>query len=127
MDALADGGQVFSFQEPMGYDGLGRFNRVFSNLAYYCWRIRRGDILGGLKRYLRRARGVYLEGCSQDNADFHATRNGVNQEAIAELLARRNLNCRIVKYFSTQSRLFQKLGTVLRLDNTFAVIGRKTV
>ena len=125
IDALAPGGQVFSFQEPLRYDSLAGFTRRFSGLAYYCWRITQGDIWAGLGRYLRRARGIYLQDCRQDNADYHATRNGLDQDAIAELLTSRNLQCRVVKYFSTQSRLFQKLGAMLKLENTFAVIGCK--
>ena len=123
--ALAPGGQVFSFQEPMRYDRLGLFTRKFSALAYYSWRITRGEIWAGLKRFIRRHRGIYLDDCTQDNADYHATRNGVDQDAIADLLTSRSLDCTIVTYFSTQSRLFQKLGSLLRLKNTFAVIARK--
>lgn len=122
---LAPGGQFFSFQDPLRYDTLGSFTSLFNTFAYLSWRMSRGDIIGGLQRRLRRAGS----GASDDNADdmveYHVLRNGVDHEAIADLAGRLGGECELVKYFSTQSRVFQALGSAIGLKNTFAVIAHK--
>jgi SAM-dependent methyltransferase len=122
---LAPRGQFFSFQDPMRYDGLGSFTRSFGRLAYLSWRVRRGDVWGGLLRRLRRARGVYRPDSVHDNAEYHVTRNGVDQDAVRDFLSARGFECEVVRYFSTQSRLFQPLGELLGLKDTFSVLARK--
>jgi SAM-dependent methyltransferase len=121
---LAPWGQFFSFQDPLRYDSVGRPTEMFSTLAYFSWRIWGGDVVGGLRRRLRRKHGIYLEDSMHDNAEYHATRNGVDQDGIRRLLEDRGYDCNIVRYFSTQSRLFQPLGSALGVKNTFAVIAR---
>lgn len=118
-------GQLFTFQDPLRYDSAGRFTMMFTNLAYFSWRIGQGDVLEGIKRRFRRSRGVYLADSIYDNSDYHVTRNGVDQEAICRLLKEQGFNCDIVSYFSTQSRLFQIIGTMLGLKNTFALVARR--
>jgi SAM-dependent methyltransferase len=118
-------GQLFSFQDPLRYDSVGTFGRAFSGLAYLSWRVFKGDVLGGLRRRLRRARGIYLEDSVHDNAEFHVVRGGVDQNAILGLLNDLGFDCGTVRYFSTQSRLFQAMGEALAVQNTFSVIARK--
>lgn len=122
---LAPGGQMFSFQDPMRYDSVGRLTKMFSDFAYLSWRLSEGDVVGGLGRRLRRRRGVYLADSVHDNAEYHVTRNGVDQDAICRLLTEQALECRIVPYFSTQSRMFQEIGCRLGVRNTFAVLARR--
>lgn len=124
-ELLTPWGQIFSFQDPLRYDTLGKPSLMFSKAAYLSWRIFKGDVVGGLQRRLRRGRGIYLEDSVHDNAEYHVTRNGLDQDAIRELLEARGLDCDIVRYFSTQSPLFQRLGSALGTDNTFAVIARR--
>jgi len=118
-------GQFFSFQDPLRYDSVGKFTMMFSNLAYFSWRILKGDIFGGLKRRIRRRRGVYLANSMHDNAEYHVTRNGVDQDAIYKFFKEQGFDCDIQSYFSTQSRFCQPLGIVLGVKNTFAVIARR--
>ena len=122
---LTSHGQFFSFQDPLRYNSVGKATMVFTNLAYFSWRVFKVDAIGGLKRRLRRAKGVYLEDSVHDNAEYHVTRNGVDQEAIYGFFKDKGFNCKIVTYFSTQSRFFQPLGTVLGIKNTFAVVAQK--
>jgi len=122
---LSPYGQFFSFQDPLRYDTVGKITTTFSNLAYFSWRVFKGDVIGGLKRRIRRARGIYLEDSAHDNAEYHVTRNGVDQDAIRRLFREEDFDCSIVSYFSTQSRLFQPMGTVLGMKNTFAIIAQK--
>jgi SAM-dependent methyltransferase len=119
-------GQFFSFQDPLKYDSLGRFIRIFNALAYFSWRIFQGDVTGGIRRRIRRARGIYLEDCPQDNIEYHVTRGGVDQDAIHKLFEQSGFECEIIPYFSTQSRIWQPVGTALGMKSTFAVIARRT-
>ena len=100
---------------------------MFSTLAYFSWRVLKGDVLGGFKRRLRRRRGIYLEDSMHDNADYHVTRNGVDQDAICRLFEERGFDYNTVRYFSTQSRLSQRMGSALGLRNTFAVVAQRNV
>ena len=118
-------GQFFSFQDPLRYDSVGKVTMTFSNLAYFSWRVFKGDVIGGLKRRMRRARGIYLEDSVHDNAEYHVTRNGVDQDAIRGFFSEQDFDCNVVSYFSTQSRLFQHIGTLFGMKNTFAVIAQK--
>jgi len=118
-------GQFFCFQDPLRYDTVGTFTLLFGKLAYFSWRVFQGDVIGGLKRRLRRARGIYLDDSVHDNVEYHVTRNGVDQYAIYELFTEQDIDCDFVSYFSTQSRLFQILGTALGMKNTFAVVAKK--
>jgi len=120
-------GQLFSFQDPLRYDSVAKATMMFSALAYFSWRVLKGDVTGGLRRRIRRSRGIYLEDSVHDNAEYHATRNGVDQDAIRLLLEEVGFDCNIVSYFSTQSRLFQPIGSVLSMKNTFAIVAQKRV
>jgi SAM-dependent methyltransferase len=122
---LSPHGQFFSFQDPLRYDSIGKAATAFNNLAYLSWRIFRGDVIGGLRRRLRRSRGIYLEDAIEDQTEYHAVRGGLDHEAIAALFDRQGYDYVIFPYYSTQSSLFQPLGTILGIKNTFAVIARK--
>jgi SAM-dependent methyltransferase len=122
---LSGQGQFFSFQDPLRYDTSGVFVRAFSNLAYFSWRLFKGDVLGGIKRRIRRSQGIYLADSIYDNAEYHATRNGVDQDAITQVFRSAGFEYNLVRYFSTQSRFFQPVGMLLGIHNTFAIIARK--
>lgn len=124
---LAPNGQFFSFQDPLRYDSIGKPSLLFSNFAYFSWRVFKGDLIGGIKRRFRRSRGVFLEDSIHDNAEYHVTRNGVDQNAINDLLTENGFKVSIVPYFSTQSSVLQIAGKFLGIKNTFAVIAVKNV
>jgi SAM-dependent methyltransferase len=119
---LSPHGQFLSFQDPLRYNSIGLFTKMFSTFAYFSWRMFRGNIIRGLKRRIRWSRGIYD---LVDNAEYHAVRGGVDQDAICELFRQSDFECEIVRYFSTQSRIWQYTGTVLGAKNTFAVIARR--
>jgi SAM-dependent methyltransferase len=125
MGRLAPNGQFFSFQDPMRTDSIGRGTRLFSLAAYGTWRFCKSDVWGGLRRRLRRSKGIYIAGDPHDETEYHAVRSGVDQEAIDSLFRQQGYLCRVVRYFSTQSRLWQPAGALLNLENTFAIIARK--
>ncbi|MFH1440810.1 MAG: methyltransferase domain-containing protein [Candidatus Omnitrophota bacterium] len=122
---LSPRGQFFSFQDPLKYDTIGKPSRIFSILAYFSWRIFKGDLWGGLKRHIRRSRGLYLDNSVHDNAEYHVTRKGVDQNAIVSLLNNAGFKCDLIRYFSIQGKLLQSMGSALNIKNTFAIIAQK--
>ena len=122
---LGPRGQFFSFQDPLRYDTLERRTYVFSQLAYFSWRICQGNLWRGFKTRLRRIRGVYIAGSPEDDAEYHVTRNGVDHAAIAHLLESERFNCTVVRYCSTQSRWFQRMGESLAMENTFSITAQR--
>lgn len=122
---LTDHGQFFSFQDPLLYRSIHPVANGFAKGTYYFWRLSRGDVIGGLKRYLRRKRGIFDPECRSDNAEYHVVRDGVDQDGIAELFRSRGFSCDIVRYFSTQSSIWQPVGEALGVENTFAVVARR--
>ena len=118
-------GQFFSFQDPLRYDTLERRSFVFSQLAYFSWRMCQGNLWRGLKTRLRRIRGLYIAGSPEDDAEYHVTRNGVDHAAIVQLLESERFDCTVVRYFSTQSGLWQRIGASLALENTFGVTAQR--
>lgn len=121
---LSIGGQVFTWQDPIRYDSLNKFTSMFSKIAYFSWRIRKGDVINGVKRRLRRSRGEYTDDM-YDNSEYHVVRNGVDQDRIAELFKEKGFDVTIIKYFSTQSTFWQHIGELLKLKNTFGIIAKK--
>lgn len=118
-------GQFLSFQDPIKYASVGKFTRLLTKVAYFSWRIFKDDIIGGMQRRIRRSRKIFMDDCPGDHIDYHAVREGVDQEAIAELFDILGFKCQITSYFSTQSRFWQPIGTVINAKNTFAIIAVK--
>jgi SAM-dependent methyltransferase len=118
-------GIFFSFQDPLRYDTLTRFNRHFSRFSYLSWRVFQGDFWGGFSRMMRRRRGILLDDCVEDNAEYHVTRNGVDQDAIADFLKTNSFHVRIKSYFATQNAVFQYLGLRIGRVNMFSVVAQK--
>jgi 2-polyprenyl-3-methyl-5-hydroxy-6-metoxy-1,4-benzoquinol methylase len=119
---MSKNGQFFSFQDPLLYSSQSPIERFYDKAAYGAWRLARGDVWGGLKRWIRRARGVYLADSPHDNSEYHVLRDGVDHQAISGLFESNGYTCRIIRYFSTQSRVFQTLGAMAKMKNTFAIV-----
>lgn len=115
-------GVIVIFADPLRYRSVPWSHRLFQQLAYAAWRLRRPDVLGGIGRRIRRMRGVYLPESAFDNAEYHVTRGGVDQDAIAAVLEDHGLRVEIVRYWSSQSALFQRIGGRLRLTSDFGVL-----
>jgi SAM-dependent methyltransferase len=122
---LTPNGLIFSFQDPLRYDTLGKGSFFFSMAGYFCWRLFQGNYMQGLRTRIRRLQGIYIPGSKEDDAEYHVTRNGVDQDAIAEFLSSQRFTCEVIRYFSTQSSLLQRLGSFLGLKNTFAIIAQR--
>jgi SAM-dependent methyltransferase len=118
-------GILFTFQDPLRFSSLGLPVRAFTGAAYFTWRVSRPDVLGGLGRRIRRIFGVYRADSPEDNAEYHVVRDGVNQDLLARTLRDDGLKVEIIRYFSTQSPLWQRLGARMGISNTFAIIAQR--
>lgn len=116
---------ILTFQDPLRYDTLSRTSYVMSNGAYFAWRVLQGNLVGGLKTRIRRLRGVYIPGHPADDAEYHVTRNGLDQDEMARQFRSRGFATEVTRYFSTQSAMFQALGAHIGVENTFSILARR--
>jgi SAM-dependent methyltransferase len=119
---VAPGGVFLSFQDPLLYRTLSWPTLMLTRIAYDAWRVTKGDVAGGVSRRLRRRRGVWDHSCPQDVIEYHATREGVDLDAVVSELELLGFDCRVERYFSTQSRVFQRVGELGRMKNTFSIV-----
>ncbi len=122
--AVAPGGAVVSFQDPLLYSRQGRSSRVVARAATLAWRATRGDLVRGLRTQARRLRGVYDENDPSDMSEYHCVRDGVDEQAVAALLAGWFADVRLEHYGSTQAGWAQALGRHRAPPNTFGVVAR---
>lgn len=118
---LAPHGAFLSFQDPLYYPRRTKANLAADRGAYYVWRVLHGDLVEGLKSYTRRARGAYDETNVRDMVEYHVLRDGVDEQAIADLLRETFSSVEIVSYWSTQSRALQRAGERFALETTFGI------
>jgi SAM-dependent methyltransferase len=121
-DRLLPGGAIVTVQDPIWYPRVPKRVRVFADIAYMSWRIGRGSYVRGISTRLRRMRGVIDKRNPSDMVEYHVVRQGVDDEAIAQTLEKRFAQVRLVRYWSTQSGIWQRIGWRLGLKNTFAVV-----
>ena len=121
---VSDGGAFVSFQDPMLYATLSRPQRLFYQGSFYIWRLAQGDIRRGIKTTLRRLRGVLDEENPSDMVEYHVVRDGMDQDALAELLRGSFRDVRVVPYLSTPLRIFQHIGDQLGVNALFGTIAK---
>jgi SAM-dependent methyltransferase len=125
---LSNRGLFFSFQDPLRYATVGLSTRLFTDVGYSIWRLKRGpisDVIGGFSRRLRLSRGIYRDNCRQDNAEYHVVRQGVDQDAIVSLFESLDFDCRMTLYYSSHHNLFQKIGKSVGIVNHFSMIAQR--
>jgi len=123
---LTPAGLIFSFQDPLRYDTLGKGTFYFSMGSYFFWRVFQGNYMQGLRTRIRRLQGIYIPGSKEDDAEYHVTRSGVDQDSLAQLLTSEGFTCEVVRYFSTQSAFFQRLGCLLGMENSFGIVAQRS-
>jgi SAM-dependent methyltransferase len=121
---LLPGGTLLTFQDPMWYPSLRRGVRVASEAMYLSWRLTRGDLLRGIASRRRRLTDDLREDEASDMVEYHVVRNGVDQEAIRDIVQSRFSDVQITRYWSSHARIWQSVGESLGLANTFAVRAR---
>ena len=123
-----EGGCLLTFQDPLRYDRMPFGQHFADRLSYFIWRAAQGNVRRGLNTRWRRLRGVYSPRETVDFDEYHVVRNGVDSEAIVDLLARSFSTVRLVPYWSTYSRWLQSIGEQMPIASSFGVIalGRRT-
>lgn len=120
-DHLSPGGSLIIMQDPLWYPSLGRARHAFSRSAYFCWRMTQGNYAQGLATRWRRLAGIYDESKAEDMAEYHVVRDGINHERLIAILQQRFVDVSFMPYWSTQGAIWQRMGEVLGIHNTFAI------
>jgi 2-polyprenyl-6-hydroxyphenyl methylase / 3-demethylubiquinone-9 3-methyltransferase len=118
---LRHGGAVLTFQDPLWYARLSRISRTLSLVAYFSWRLTQGNIKRGVATRWRRFRRVYREDDPADMVEYHVTRQGVDEQALVREFSLYFDDVVIFRYWSTQSKPWQRIGERLGLVNTFCL------
>lgn len=122
---LAVDGSFLSIQDPLWYPDLGRTTRTLSRAAFLSWRVAQGHYGRGIRTLSRRARGVYDDDQPSDSVEYHVVRKGVDQHAVMEYIQGTFEDARLMRYWSTQARAWQRVGEIAKLENTFAAEGQR--
>lgn len=123
-DRIEDGGSFASFQDPIWYPRRSRLNLVSDRWAYYAWRLGQRNLWSGAATRVRRARGVLDESNPADMSEYHVVRQGVDDEALAELLRGKFSDVRAWRYWSTQLPMLQALGSRTGALTTFGLVSQ---
>ena len=122
---LAEGGALYTVQDPLWYPRRSRWDMTLDRGAYFAWRIASGhEVVRGLKTRVRRVRGEYDETSESDMVEYHVMRQGVDEEALAGVLRPLFAQVELHAYWSTQSALLQGWGERFGLRSTFGVTAR---
>ena len=119
---LLPGGALVTFQDPLWYPTLRRADRFLSQVAYLWWRLGQGNYMRGVRTRLRWLRGIYDERNPSDMVEYHVVRRGVNQDRVLEVLSERFRKVALIRYWSTQSSIWQRIGEAVGAKNTFGVV-----
>jgi SAM-dependent methyltransferase len=121
---LREGGSLVTIQDPLFYPRLGAATRRSSSLAYLSWRLAQGNFARGVKTRVKRAVQGPSEYDPGDAVEYHVVRDGVDEEAITNLLRPHFEQVELHRYWSSQGPLQQRAGEALGLRNTFAIVAR---
>ncbi len=119
---LSPGGTLITVQDPLRYDRIPALSHRLDRGAYLAWRMAtQGNRRTGLASLGRRLRGAYDESKPGDMIEYHVVRNGVDADALQSWLGQHFDEVRVLRYWSNQSSLAQRLGERLGITNTFAL------
>jgi len=119
---LAPHGSFVSVQDPLRYDTMSPVAHRFDRAAYLVWRLGRGNRMSGLVSLKNRITGKLDPSRPGDMVEYHVVRNGVDEEALQDLLKGSFSDLRLLPYWSNQSRLAFRAGRRLNLANQFALV-----
>lgn len=119
---LAPRGAFVSVQDPLRYDTMSPVAHRFDRASYLIWRLGRGNRLNGLVSMKNRLTGRLDPSRPGDMVEYHVARNGVDARALQGLLEESFDDLRVMRYWSNQSRLAQRLGRRAGLANQFALV-----
>lgn len=121
---MPKGSAFYSTMDPTWYPARSRVTHLAEQGSYLAWRVAQGNLRRGLITRWRRLRHGYVESEPSDMVEFHTVRQGVDQHALARLLESRFEDVELDEYWSTQGRLFQRLGERTSMACTFGITAR---
>ncbi|NBM16472.1 methyltransferase [Streptomyces sp. GC420] len=125
VDQIVPGGAFLSAQDPLWYPRRTRVSIGLDRNAYFAWRLGQGQLSRGLATRMRRLRGVYDDSNEADMVEYHVVRDGVDEEALREVLATTFEDVEVQRYWSTQSGLLQAVGERFFPPTTFNLVATK--
>lgn len=120
-ERITEGGVLFTAMDPLYYPRRSPAAHRTDRLGYLAWRLFQGNYRRGLATRWRRLRGVYDESQESDLVEYHTVRRGVDEEALAALLAPRFADVEVYRHWSHQAPLVQRLGERRGLLSTFGI------
>lgn len=120
-DRIAPGGAFVSYQDPVWYPRRTTAATIADRGAYLLWRVGQGHVLRGLATAGRRLRGSYDTHNPSDMVEYHVVRQGVDEQALHDLLATRFADVTVERYWSTQATWLQRVGESRFPANTFGI------
>jgi SAM-dependent methyltransferase len=118
---LRTGGALAAYQDPDWYPRRRGLDSTADRGAYFAWRIAQGDLLAGALTRIRRIRRRYDESLAADMTEYHVVRQGVDDQALAELLRPEFSQVELFHYWSTQASSLQWVGEKVGFRNTFGI------
>jgi SAM-dependent methyltransferase len=123
-ERIQGGGALLTYQDPLFYPRQGRLSRRVDRAAFIAWRVWQGEIRRGVATQIRRWRGRFDESLPGDMVEYHVVRQGLDEEAVVDLLSRRFQDVSLSSYWSTPSRVLQAIGSRTGVVNSFSVVAR---
>lgn len=123
-NALAPGGSVLTFQDPLWYPRQSKLAKSLSWGSYFAWRLGQGELRRGLRTRARRLMGIYDESEPSDMVEYHVVRQGVDECALVDLFDARFTDVELSTYFSTAMPVLQAIGAKHFPPNTFGIMAR---
>lgn len=120
-DLIAPGGGIFTVADPLFYPRMPRRAHRADRAAYLTWRLFQGSYGRGLATRFRRLRGIYDDAEPSDLVEYHVMREGVDEEAIADLLRPRFDDLEVFPYWASQAPLWQRLGERTGMVTDFGI------
>lgn len=111
IEQIRPGGALVSFQDPLWYPRRSRLSRLGERVA--SWRIPRRDIK------------TCEESNPSDMVGYQVLRDGVDELALADVLAPAFGEVEVQRYWSTRGSGAQRIGEVVGEPNTFGLLARR--
>jgi SAM-dependent methyltransferase len=120
-DHVAPGGGILALQDPLWYPRMPRVEHLADRAGFLVWRLGHGNVGRGFASLSRRLRHSLDETKLGDMVEYHVVRHGVDELSIKAALEKEFGAVDVVRYWSHQAGIMQRLGERAGWANTFAV------
>jgi SAM-dependent methyltransferase len=114
-------GALVTIEDPLWYPRVRRLTRIVDRSAYLAWRIGQGRLRQGVGAMVRRLRRRYPEARAEEIVYYHVVRQGVDEEAVTNLLAGGFARVEVRSYWSHHLAAIARAAERAGMANTFAV------